>query len=945
MSENQFKIYSSSAGSGKTYTLTKEYLKLALKYENPHYFRHILAITFTNDAANEMKSRIVETLREFGQPNGLHNPLLKDIAKSLNQSPEMVQKKARATFNKIIYNYADFAVSTIDSFVNQVIRAFTRELNIPYNYEIQLDTTELLNLAIDKVLDNVGRAQKDELSELIINWVEEKAEQGKNWSMIAEDLKGFAYELLNERSYRYIAQLKSLKIKDYQKIRVHLNGYVVIYEDHVQELAQKALDLIGGAGLGAGDFKGGKTRSVVAYFIKHRDKPYNQEALREKDYFHNATQENIWYKDNLAQSKQALIDAIAPQLADLLEQIESYKETEGKRYILVKRLLPQLYKLALIHEIQEELERSKAETNSIHISDNNKKIAEIIATEPVPYIYERVGERYHHILIDEFQDTSTLQWHNLMPLIENALAENNFNLIVGDAKQAIYRWRGGEMEQLVYLYKKHFERLQNTVGEQATNFLAERYQLLANNHSPERLAYNFRSTPEVINFNNALFNFIVKDSALAQEYDLLKLIYDEGFAQEVPPQNKKSGGLVDIQFIPKKEESLQTLEEIRERVAKAIEDGFAPEDIAILVRANLTGKTIAQDLRQHGYRVISQTSLLLVSSEKVRFIVALMKLIHKPEDKMNKSEAMYLFYKVVRKQIPDAEANEEISQILNSPIGAFYEKIKAEGFKFSFYQLQSLSLYELAEQLIGIFDLMKDQYRLEYVFRFLDVVLEFSQQKSATLGEFLQYWEEKREKLSINTPKSKGAIAITTIHKSKGLEYPVVIVPFFNIDLSPKNQSTMWVQLEDEIFTLPKSTVQLPVGIVGIAKELAETHLAKQYQDELERVFIENLNLMYVAFTRPVYRLHILCKGEDFSKQNPCKNVACLIHQYLKSKGEWREDQAYYELSDSKVAPYCPPPQNVEEDDAANFWIEEFVSTDVHKKLRISKGTGRKAKI
>ncbi len=941
MDHKRFKIYSSSAGSGKTYTLTKEYLKLALQSEDPHYFRHILAITFTNDAANEMKARIVGALRGFSFPEltsakeqSRSQALLEEISQEIKLPVKTLALRAQHIFHKIIYNYTDFAVSTIDSFVNKIVNAFTRELEIPYNFEVDLDTDALLKNAVDRVLEKVGQESKIKLSDFIIDWVNQKTEEGKNWSRIAQDLVSFAKDLMNESAYPFLELLQELDIDDFQRLQVQIKLQQDKIEKEIVKIAKDAAQLISKSGLKDSDFHQG-SRGVPGYFQKHQDP--NKFKINEEPntYIRAALEQDKWSKNI-----NASIENIKGQLADAIYGIEAIKKDKGGLSIFLGRLKPQLYQLALIKEIETELKKVKQENNSIHISDSNKKIAQIISHEPVPYIYERVGEKFNHILIDEFQDTSVLQWQNLLPLVENNLAEGHFNLIVGDAKQAIYRWRGGEMEQLVYLYKNRIQDIVKLSGADSP-FLEDRYEMLRQNHLPAQLNFNFRSYQEVIQFNNDFFNTLLKTD-FKTKFPLFPEIYDEHFAQKVPPQNTKQGGHIEIQFMEEgKEYEEQTLQQVLKLINQIREDGFEWRDIAVLTRNNSRGKLVANFLKKQGIDVLSQTSLLLASDEKVRFLVALLKVIHKPEDGLAKSEALYLFYKVVKNETPTPATNQEISLIVSGSIMAFYDKFSNEGYSLHYARLQAMDLYELVEKMIEAFGLLQEQGRLEYLFRFLDVILQFRLKTNTTLETFLEYWEEKKEVLSINIPKDLNAIQVTTIHKSKGLEYPVVILPFADWDLEPRANSSLWVEVPEklqEAFELPEGR-KLKAALINMSKDLEKTPIDEQYQNELQKTFLESINMLYVALTRPVHRLYLLSKMlKDGKKEVSQKSVNYLFYVYLLSKNLWDKDTSQYILNVGK-----PLSEEETKEEEAFFYVEELISTAAHRRIKTSHHKQKKA--
>ncbi len=920
MSTHKFSIFSSSAGSGKTYTLTREYLKIALAHENPHYFRYILAITFTNDAANEMKARIIQALRAFAFPQNLdraeaasYQGLQEDLAQTLKISPQTLSERAAKTFIRMMYQYGDFAVSTIDSFVNRVMSAFTRELELPYNYEVDLDTDQLLKTAIDRVLEKVGHQASGRLSNFLESWVKQKEEEGKNWSIIAQDLAMFSRQLLNEKSYAFLEPLRKLGLEHYQAIQTHWQSYLQDLETEIQGIAQTAVDYIQEKGLHA-SFKGGKTRSVETYFVKNtQDLDLKTRAI-DKNYMREALEKDIWGKGKNE-------DLLAPHTAQLktwIEAIENRKDQERSTFLLIKSILPQLYQLALIGEIESELAQVKAENQSIHISDSNKKIAEIIHHEPVPFIYERVGERYKHILIDEFQDTSRLQWENLLPLIENNLAENTFNLIVGDAKQAIYRWRGGEMEQLVFLYHKEFAQLQ-ALHQNESPFLGDRYGTLEMHHEGNQLEYNYRSYAEIIDFNNAFFHHI-RESDLGIRFPLFSLIY-EGASQKIPEGRKKTGGFVGLSFISGAEDyHALTLEKLLARIHALLEEGYAPSDIAIISRNNRQGKEIAAFLQANQLEVLSQTSLLLVSDEKVRFVISLLKVIHRPDDRLARSEALYLFYQVVFQRSPSAEENQKIVSVVEDSVMAFYACFEEAGYILPLGQLFAQNLYDTSDRLIRIFNLIARHEQAQYLFRFLDVILEFSRQKNNTLADFLEYWEKKKNVLSINSPPGQEAIRVTTIHKSKGLEFPVVLLPFADWGLYPRPNDTFWASLDIPASYYPDKTPSLPSALLPFSQALEHTSAVDAYQEEMEKTFIENINLLYVAFTRAAQRLYIFSKATDFSKEGQQKGVNFLLFRYLQDLSLWEEGKDYYALYTQTAAP--PPKLKPEEESETAYWVD-----------------------
>lgn len=958
-----FKIYSSSAGSGKTYTLTKEYLKLALVKDSADYFRHILAITFTNDATNEMKERIVKDLFNFAYFDKLEKNTLKksedkleQIAKELQQDKEILRERARKIFGKILYNYADFSVSTIDKFVNKVTNAFTRELELPYNYEIELDHETLVKNATDRVLEKIGQEQNKTISDFVMGWIKEKIGDGEDWATVGEELVSVAKQLSNEKAYQSIQNLMLFEIEDFENLRKHIKDYIKNTEKKIKELGKKALDIIDLHQIPHEFFSSG---AIPKYFQKATSKLKDLLAGTGIDNALKMFENDKWTpqkpKKELADFSDAL-ESIKPAIKQIADEIESIRTGESKQRLYLYELIDEnLPKLALLKEIEKELEDIKKENNSIHISDSTKKIAEIIATEPVPYIYERVGEKYNHILIDEFQDTSVLQWHNLLPLIENGLSEGNFNLIVGDAKQAIYRWRGGEMEQLVYLYNGDFDNLAQFADKNKNEFSQDRYSTLAQYFTPENLNSNYRSTKEIISFNNHFFETL-KNTPFGEMFPLLPKVYDKDFAQIFPERDDMKGGRVEIEFLEgknKEETTLEALNKTYQIIINLKNEGWSLGDITLLVRKNKEGSSLAVFLKEKGINIVSAEALLLSNDDRVVFMVAMLKVLYRPDDKMSKHIALTWFYKIVKKHILTPEENNLIGEITEKSILFFYDKFREEGFELNFIKLATLNLYELAEKIIGIFGLLENQPKLEYLFRFLDVLLQFNQQKQATLGDFVEYWDKKKDSLSINANASEDAVIITTIHKSKGLEYPIVIMPFVDWDLYPRHTSTLWIDLKenDISFQSKGKTKTLDTSLVYYDKKLTEVfpHIALQYHIEKEKSFLENMNLLYVAFTRPVYRLYLLAKNAAYKKEpknaseaERSTSVAHLLRMYVEHLNQSKpiditENPPQIVVGETNVIKNgtLVPVQKHKKDEDEIFWLEDMISTDIHKKLKL----------
>ncbi|WP_187260872.1 UvrD-helicase domain-containing protein [Pontibacter beigongshangensis] len=962
-----FKIYSSSAGSGKTYQLTLEYLKLALHTPDPDYYRSILAITFTNDAAAEMKERILSALRGFNDTTATE----KELAKSeqlleavttvlQKENPEErpdkeeVRQRAGRLFQQILYNYSDFSVSTIDSFVNKIVQAFTRELNIPHNFEVDLDSQTLVDTAVQLLLDKVTSSKGDLLSETLEQYALEKAREGRSWNTLTDDLSDFAKNLLNEQVYEAVTDLQELTLADFKTIKAELLQTKQQIEEAVQEAAQQGLAAIEQAGLSPADFYQ-STRGICGYFSKfarEADLSYGNNYARQ------TVEDNKWYAGKASTATKSQIDSISGQLSELYLHIEEIKEKFAPTAALIKAVVPHLYKISVLNELEKCLQEIKLDKNTVHISEFNKRIIDIVLQEPVPFIYERLGEKYNHILIDEFQDTSVLQWNNLLPLVDNALASGHFSMVVGDAKQAIYRWRGGEMEQILHLYKGSTERLYQ--NRRHGQLVRERYESVSHSLLPANLNINYRSRAEIIDFNNELFTFV---SEQHQEYEMFASIYDESFRQKVPAGSNKTGGHIQIMFTYPEDANFKydfrscartgelyegytrpeilsydesMLNMVLQLVQQGLQDGYELKDMAILCRTNSKSKLIANFLKERRYDIISQDSLSLQFAEVVNLIIALFRVFNRPNDTLAKSEALYLVCAVALEVIPDTPMTQRIAEIAKArDPQAFYDQLRVFGFDVKERETGNLSIYELTEQLIRIFKLLDHNNECEYLFRFLDLVLEYSLKNSNNLNNFLAYWDVQKEKLSINTPKERNAITITSIHKSKGLAYPIVIIPFADWSTEPMTRALMWSHLPEEVSV----TGKLRSVAVNISSKLEATVLGAQYQTEIEKTFIENLNMLYVALTRPIDRLYLIGNGKDLLEEKKAaraldgsvKNISHLLYRYLVHKELWQPDQLCYQLASGNQQQQ----QHTQLDKDHTYHLEHLVTSDWASRLHL----------
>ncbi|MBE0662929.1 MAG: UvrD-helicase domain-containing protein [Bacteroidales bacterium] len=878
MAQRKFQVYKSSAGSGKTFTLVREFLQLVIV--NPNHYRNILAITFTNKAANEMKSRIVNSLVGLAKPPGEWTEAAKTmVAKIMAETgftEEIIHQRAVLVISNILHNYSDLSAATIDSFMQRVIRTFSLDLSLPMNYEVELDVEQLRMRAVDRLIDQSGSDK--ELTDLLVRYLETKTEDDKSWR-IENDLNEAAEALFREDGMQQRDALKAMDYNDYQVYYNRINHWLKELETKVGKIGVEALELINNQGIGIEDFAYGKN-GPPSYFLKMANKQVSDLAQPSSRIL-AAVNDGAWTSKKQQPDIKQKIEEVAPRLIDFYQQSRELIDSSVQRYTTLKLLLRHLYPMAVLGSIESILEEIRNEDRILPISEFNRIIAAVTQTETIPYIYERLGEKYHHLMIDEFQDTSVLQWQNLLPLVENALSEDYLNLVVGDAKQAIYRWRGGEVDQFIALPKL-------PPNQSIINALRE--QTLVNNYENQVLPVNWRSHKAIVEFNNQFFQHLA--NRLAPQY---KSVYDSLNQQYNP---LKSGGFVQVDFFYPKEDCEQLmLDRLPGLIAELTEDNFSLRDITILCRTNKQGSTVANHLLLNGIKVISSESLLLGFAENVRLVVCMLRIIANASDQLAYPEALAILSQknvfdgsTLNDLIPQVHlAETEGKRTKSFSLHAFESLLQQGGIHFSRKFLMHLPLYDLAEELIRVLKLSaQDDIYLQF---FLNGLHTAVSKKSIAINELQNWWDEKGKSISVIFPESLDAVKVMTIHKAKGLEFPVVIFPFATA-LQRFTVDNVWVDLNDPILE-KLQTARLPV------KSLGGTLFENIKDEENDKSLLDLVNLIYVVFTRAEERLYIMTTLVDDKKtETNCLPVFLFdfIHsfdpQFDFSKGEpWKYSQ------------------------------------------------------
>jgi len=943
------KVYTSSAGSGKTYTLVREYLLIVLA--NPYSYRHILAITFTNKATDEMKSRIVEALARLAAytEGSSDDPKTAQLARDLlgelrhkGITAPVLQQNAQKALYLVLHHYGEFSVSTIDSFFQKILRHFAKELKIPIRYELEMSPQYAIEQVVARLMTEIGK------SEGLTDWLErytfaqmddEKgwniernmAELGKEifkehiWDKVAENDRHF----VNETTTPDIDDISAVldeAVSDVSTVigdewaeddnalpaptqvspaipadRYETLRHLVMQLQHIKrEVVQTMNQYVDGAhaliaryGLKPDNFKSGS----FTWFAKIKEKGYEYKSKALDKILGGDTKE---WRTQKSEHRDKIDQAVAEGLQDLLCESVAYYQNERTRYLTAIEALKSIYSYGILGDVHEKLKDYRSENNTMLMADVTNLLRAIISKDDAPFIFEKVGTTYQHLLVDEFQDTSDFQWLNLLPLVRNSLGTEQNVLVVGDAKQSIYRWRGGNMKLLL-----------NDIREQLLAFFDAQTE--------QNLANNYRSHARIIEFNNAFFTTAAQ--TFAEQSGLPDdALHDLRRAYDTVQQGivKSQGGYVEIAFMEGEGKDTDQSDDPSDTdiatligkgttktwqqaaanylltiIEQAQQDGFAYSDIAILVRGNVEGSQIAQLLAARHIRVISSESLLLNTSPKVQLLLSALHLIADRRNHIARAELIvnycqlfpntldqtnYSYHQLCtdhRHYLNQLIAAHQADQPAPDDCPTLLDQLLPEAFSAHLDDFAALNLYDCIESLLQALGLTAQADA--YLQRFQDLALTHTLRKNSDLRTFLAWWKdhENDSDTSIVVPKGENAITIMTIHKAKGLEFPIVILPLCQWKLSPKSSQTIWAATTQAPFD-QFSTLPLKHG-----KILNDTFFAHAYQRENAMTLIDNLNVLYVAFTRPTQRLYVMTQAEK-KPSNSLAFISKLLYDTLR---------------------------------------------------------------
>lgn len=836
MGKGTLTIYSASAGSGKTFILTEVYLKSLFK--SKYNYRKILAVTFTNKATAEMKSRILENLYRLA--TGEESVYLAELLNSTSRSEEWIRKEAGELLNAILHDYSRFSISTIDSFFQRILRSFAREAGLRSGFNIELDHSTILSSAVGEM---IGTAiEGTALNRWLTRYSLSNIEEGKSWNLkdgiikLSEELFSEKFKVLSG-SGKYSTDDKELLTKYVERIK----GVTVTFEKKLIELGNIAGQIISSHGVTDDMFymKGrgipGFVRSLVSGNVQEPNSYVNEIK-------------KIPARWSTGDTDPKLRNALNNGLESIMLEILEYYYANITEYKTSKTIQSNIFALGILTDVLQSIHNITTSENSFLLSDAGDVLKLITAEDQTPFIFEKVGNRYENFMIDEFQDTSVVQWDNLRPLIDNSMAEGFDNLVVGDIKQSIYRWRNSDWRIL-------------------SNYLNSRID--NDRFISKPLTGNWRSRSNIIKFNNSLFTSIpeILDQTFQEKSSQMSFrkIYAEAVQSD---PGKKPGGYVRIEFIENKQDlrwDSKVLEILPAVIEKLQIKGYKASDIGIIVRDGKEGASVLKTFIDYSnncsgekkqtfnYNVVSSDSLLLSNSPVITFIVSVLKVVNDPADMI--SRALMLRFYLLSTGHPDIDkASIESEKLVENSrcwFPADYEQFIGRA--------GQLTLFEATESIIDFFGLGKIRSNIVYLNTFQDYVVNFSGTKSSDLQSFLDWWENTGSGKSVVLPGNQDAIRILTIHKSKGLEFSVVILPFLSwcLDHQPAKQPFLWVRSKSAPFN------DMEYVPVKYGSSLTDTFFSDDYAEEKQAIYIDNLNLLYVAMTRAKDAIY------GFSVDNP----------------------------------------------------------------------------
>ena len=818
-------VYKASAGSGKTFTLAVEYISLLV--ENPLSYKNTLAVTFTNKATEEMKMRILSQLYGIWQQLPDSQDYFDAVAKKTQLDPALIAQRAGIALQNLLGNYNYFRVETIDTFFQSILRNMARELELTTNLKIGLNDTQVMEMAVDQLIADL--TTQDVMLQWILKYIMENISDDRSWNVISQ-IKNFGRTLFKD-DYKAVSKALETKMQEkgfFEAYTTHLRELRHAAEEQMKHIGDEFFSILEREGLTVEDLAN-KQRGIASFFKKLQNGTFDA-SIENKTVADCLSTPEKWYPKTSAHSE--LIHSLAiGELGDLLRLAVASRPQQWKLYKSADLTLKHLNQLRLLGSIERKVRQLNEDANRFLLSDTQQLLHSLIGESDSPFIFEKIGTQLEHVMIDEFQDTSTVQWQNFKVLLNEAMShEGSTNLIVGDVKQSIYRWRAGDW------------RLLNDIEQQ---FHPEQIET-------QPLSTNYRSMPNVIRFNNRFFvhaanmEYLEQLELNTQEAEQLKRAYAD--VEQKIPKDKKDGGYVKIELLPSEDYQAQVFEHMADTIAMLLDNGVRQQDIAILVRMNASIPLIAQYFMEQmpEVRIVSDEAFRLDASNAVNLMILALKLLVNPEDQLTKAAIAKTYVCDVKQQkIGD---NELLLATTN------LDALLPKDFTQHTSELFTLPLYDLAERLYAIFELEKLNDQSAYVCAFYDHLQNYVNDNTSDINAFLQEWDENLCSKTILSDEAEG-VRIFSIHKSKGLEYDHVIIPFCDWKLEKAYGNILWCNPSEAPFN------DLPIAPIDyVQNQMMGTIYEQDYVHEHLQNTVDNLNLLYVAFTRACKSLFVIGK-------------------------------------------------------------------------------------
>lgn len=848
-------ILKASAGSGKTFALATTYINILI--QNPYAYRNILAVTFTNKATEEMKMRILSQL--YGIANALDdsNDYLKEIIAHTQLPPQVIRQRASKALQLLLHNYTYFRVETIDAFFQSVLRNLARELDLTPNLRVELNDKQVQEKAVDQLINQLQ--PNNQLLTWILQYAKEKINDEQSWNVI-NTIKKFGYNIFKDDYKAYHDQLQAaLQQKNffttYTQLLYSIKENAVAQWNKAATIFDETLQQYGATI----DMLANKTAGPAGYFLKLKKGTYDTNSLIKARVQNAMLKPETWLTKE--QQKDEHLMQLATQLTLLLNKVEQQRKQLIKNYQTANLILKHLAEIRLLSSIENKVRELNNESGSFLLSDTQHLLNLLIEDSDSPFIFEKIGTQIKHVMIDEFQDTSTIQWKNFKILLNEAISHDEGSaLIVGDVKQSIYRWRSGDW-RLLNNIEKEFQNHQQQIHVKT-------------------LETNYRSEKNIVNFNNVFFTIAVQNEYynLVNDNNTEAQQVQRAYADVIQnvPQKKGNNGYVQLTLLPNDDNLTDNMfDSMLNTIQLLLQQGAKQSSIALLIRTNSLIHTIADKLMQAmpNIKLVSDEAFRLDSSNAVNILIDALQTLMHPDDMITKANLAKTYQQTV------LHSNLSDNQLLVK--GIDIDSFLPTTFIQQQDTLRTLPAIELVEQLFNIFQLQTLKEESAYLCTFYDILAQYLTDNLNAIDSFIEQWNLNLHSTPIQSDGIEG-IRILTIHKSKGLEFDHVIIPYCDWTLEPSDDVILWCHTDIEPFA------KLPIIPIDYAKnKMQETYFEPHYNEEHLQNMVDNMNILYVAFTRACKNLFVFAKRTDKSRKiirsKLIEDSILSIHQHLEN--------------------------------------------------------------